>query len=112
MSYQPTITTKLRGHGPNDLIIIYSKFEDLISKERHIESALGKYIPQWFGIDYQTETSGITIPADQITICTYEQMEEFGRKMMKGVVKGKIAKVLFYYSDSILAVNDMDPFTK
>lgn len=51
-TYTPIHTNKLRGHKHNDLIVIYSKFEELLPNNENKE-AVGLLIPQWFGTDHK-----------------------------------------------------------
>jgi len=73
----PIHTTKLRGHHPNDLIIIYSKYQDLETKELNPEF-MGKYVAQWFATDYVNDKRGISMPVSTPLLFTYEQMANVG----------------------------------
>ena len=119
--YRPVHTKRLRGHKPRDLIIIYSKYEDLISSG---DSTKGKglYIPQWIGTDYVDATKGISIPFDNIIICTYKEMADVGIIMMNRKLAElgttnidnycKINRIFFFYQSRIMTISGVTPLTK
>jgi len=107
-------TNALSGHHENDLIIIYSKYEDLAWDPAEQEpDKMGLYIPQWFTIDCVRDTRGISCSSGIPTLClSYRQMEEMGRKTVERMpIKAfKIRKVLFYYTKETISINGQDPF--
>ena len=107
--FVPIQTEKLTGHHPNDIIVIYSKYEDLENKNLNPEF-IGKYVPQWLVTDYVNSRRGISLPMSQPILCTYKQMYSMGRENMGKYCKGKINRILFYYSKTIISINDMTPF--
>lgn len=105
----PEHTIKLRGHRKNDLIIIYSKYEDLVT-EYQTPEAMGLNIPQWFCIDYTTMMGGISRPLPEPSICTYEKMKEEGIATMEEHYNVKIKRVLFYHAEKIFLIKNQAPF--
>lgn len=113
--YNPIFTDKLNGHHPNDLIVIYMKYEDRIEdnankvNESYNKKHSGKYIPQWFSINRVDDKSSISLPASSL-ICTFKEIENYGRKSMSRLVRGGVRNVLFYYSSDVINMYGMSPF--
>ena len=105
-------TNALSGHHENDLIIIYSKYEDLLAAHITPNPAMkGKYVPQWFMTDCVSDTRGVSIAPKTATVCeNYREMATFGKESITSVTTGKVRKVLFYYSPSIIHVSGSRPF--
>lgn len=103
----------INGHHENDLIIIYSKYEDLLSTDIERDPTLiGKYVPQWFMTDCVSESRGISTTPNRPMLCdSYRQMEQYGCDSITRATKREIRKVLFYYSKCILKVSDVEPFS-
>lgn len=101
--------THLKGHADSDIIVIYSKYGDFMkdSNEEHRNLCF----PQWFCTDMRTETSGIWLPMSQLVACTYDQMKELSKNSLKQAgVRGCLGKVKFYYTETVMIVNGMEPF--
>lgn len=107
----PVHTENLKGHHENDIIIIYSKYEDLFPiKENQDPNALGLLVPQWFGTDCVNERRGVFLPTNEPIICTYKEMEEMGRKGLSEMINGKLRKAIFLYKSNPISINGMQPF--
>lgn len=110
-SSYPLHTDTIRGHNYDDLIIVYSKYEEMVKDpSKRDPRAKGLYAPQWFATDLASKTTGIFIPAQTPILCTYEEMEELARKRMKSTVNCEFSTVKFYHRDTVMVVNGMDPF--
>lgn len=105
----------LSGHHPNDLIIIYSKYEDLLEHDQEQNANMkGGYVPQWFMIDCVDDTRGFSTSPTKALVCqSYEQMDRFGREAILNARTSKknIRKVVFYYVTSVTSVSGIQPFT-
>ena len=129
--YIPVHTKRLTGHKPRDLIIIYSKYEDLILNDDNDTTGKGLYIPQWLGINYVSNNRGLTMRFDELTICTYEEMAKLGIKIMndklaelnrrpkyhqldlKSVNQDcKLDRVFFFYHNKIMALDEINALMK
>ena len=118
--YKPVHTKRLRGHKPRDLIIIYSKYEDLMPGDNITREEL--YIPQWIGTDYVNNKRGLSIAFDEVNICTYEEMAELGLRNINQKLAElgtrsidhycKSNRVFFFYHDRIMAINGINPLAK
>lgn len=102
----------ISGHHENDLIIVYSKYEDLVADDTKRDPIhLGKFVPQWFMTDCVSDTRGVSTTPDQPTLChSYGDMAHFGTRSINRVVPDGIRKVLFYYSTCLIKVSGMEPF--
>lgn len=109
-AFTPNHTQKLRRHHPNDIIIIYSKYEDV--KDDNHPDYVSKFFPQWVGTDYVNDRTGITIPLNELILCTYPQMANLATKYISQVCNSKVRKILFYYSPTVIVINNMEPFLK
>jgi len=108
-TYTAIHTDKLRGHKHNDLIIIYSKLNELFPHNTNIQAS-ELFVPQWFGTDYVNIRRGVSVPLDKPIGCTFEQMATLGKQTMNRKVKGGVDRVLFYHTDTILSICGMRPF--
>ena len=108
-TYTVIHTNKLNGHRHNDLIIIYSKLEELLPDNDKAQGT-GLLAPQWFGTDYVNSRRGVSIPLNNIIACTFEQMATLGKQTIQRQVRGEIARVLFYHTDKIISINGMPPY--
>ena len=108
--YIPEHIPFLQHQNEDDLIIVYSKYEDLLPNSD--PKCMGKFVPQWFITDYVNENRGVFIPAGKTIMCTYKEMEEFGMAQINHQLSANIKKVLFHHSERILKVNNMDPFDR
>lgn len=107
----PLHTDKIKGHNPNDILIIYLKYEDMVKDETKRESyAKGLYVPQWFATDLVSETAGIFLSTNTPTLCTYKQMEEMARNKMDRFIRGGVSAVKYYYSNTLMSINGMNSF--
>jgi hypothetical protein len=100
-------TDHLKGHDASDIIVVYSKYEDIITTPQ-VQKKL--YFPQWICTDMVTETSGIWLPMPQRVACTYEEMKDLALNGLKNLVSGPFGNIKFYYQSTILVVNGTTPF--
>lgn len=101
---------QLKGHDAHDIIVVYSKYEDVITKAKEGPIPKKLYFPQWICTDMVSESSGIWLPMPQLVACTYEEMKELALLGLKDAVKGPFGPVKFYYQSNILTINGATPF--
>lgn len=107
--FEPKHTNSMFGHDTDDLIVIYWKYEDIYKDNKHN----GMFFPQWFCTDLINDTHGVFIPTNQLILCTYEQMRDYGIKMMKSArIAGNFNNVKFYYTPTAIIINGQDPYIK
>ena len=110
MEKYPLHVTQLKGHKASDVIVIYGKYEDF-QKENRDPKALGLFVPQWFCTDMVNDTSGIMYPLSQPVLCTYAQMSEMSIATLKKMVRGPFGLTKFYYSNTLVGMNEQFPFS-
>lgn len=102
----PEHTNDFLTKGANDIVIIYSRFEDLFPGNK---VAVGAFIPQWVGIGLSDKQHGwcINFSGTPKVLKTYNEMIELDMKKLR---ISKINRVLFYYKDSLTTINEYEPF--
>lgn len=102
----PEHTDEFQTKGPNDIVIIYSRFEDLFPGNKE---AVGGFIPQWVGFGIINDCSGFCNNfSRQPSVCqTYKQMTEFA---LKKLITSKIQNISFCYKNYCVTINEMSPF--
>lgn len=104
----PHHTSKFETINKDDIVIIYSKFEDLFPSNKQKELK-GRFVPQWVGMGMINETSGFCVNfSKQPIICqSYQEMINFATKQLE---TDKIGKVSFLYKKNVISINEMSPF--
>jgi hypothetical protein len=96
------------------MIIVYSKYEDFVVKDRH-PSLIGLIFPQWFCTNCVKEEDVITIPAspERAIVCSFQQIDHIARRTWREISKNTIdviKKVYFFHSPNVVTMNGKQPF--
>lgn len=104
----PIHTNIIKTEGDHDIVILYSKFEDMFD-ESEDKNMAKTFIPQWFVLGPIDDKTGICVTlADIPTVCeTFGDMLDF---VFKRPGMNGIEKVLFCYRDYIVFINKGCPF--
>lgn len=104
----PEHIDKFETEKKNDIVIIYSLFEDLFPN-KIMPMTQGTFVPQWVGMGMIDDQSGFCVNfSKKPTVCqNYTEMTNFA---FKKIGTKNINKILFFYQNYCITINERDPF--